>query len=203
MSTDGVGVGGASAGNNSGLVQTLEGGVVTKRSSRIAGLSRKDEGESSKMRYCIFNVDTMYVVSAVAVPSTSRVAMESPISSEMNEESDPDMDFLEEYDSEEDRRSSRRKRKVYLCSSRTFCEYSLSPASLASQGYRNSSTTHQRTGERKATHVSSVSPQIQDQCLIEGTHHTVSSWRDYNTSASSATSCCCACSCYNNTATTI
>ncbi len=33
------GVGGVSEG---GLIQTLEGGVVTKRSSRIAGLSRKD-----------------------------------------------------------------------------------------------------------------------------------------------------------------
>ena len=43
--------------------------------------------------------------------STSRVSLESPISSEMNEESDPDMDFMEDYDSEEERRS-RRKRKV-------------------------------------------------------------------------------------------
>ena len=30
-----------------GLIQTVEGGVVTKRSSRIAGMSRKDvEGET-------------------------------------------------------------------------------------------------------------------------------------------------------------
>ncbi len=33
------GIGGVSGG---GLIQTLEGGVVTKRSSRIAGMSRKD-----------------------------------------------------------------------------------------------------------------------------------------------------------------
>lgn len=55
-----------------------------------------------------------HAVSTVAMSTTSRVAMESPISSEMNEESDPDVDFMEDYDSEEDRRS-RRKRKVLLC----------------------------------------------------------------------------------------
>lgn len=42
----GEGGGGGAGGNSSstGLVQTLEGGVVTKRSSRIAGLSKREEG---------------------------------------------------------------------------------------------------------------------------------------------------------------
>ena len=40
--------------------------------------------------------------------------MESPISSEMNEEeSDKDMDFIDEYDSEEEKRL-KKKRKVFL-----------------------------------------------------------------------------------------
>ena len=34
----------AQAQGPSGLVQTVEGGILTKRSSRIAGLSKKDEG---------------------------------------------------------------------------------------------------------------------------------------------------------------
>lgn len=45
------------------------------------------------------------------VTTNPRVALESPMSSEINEESDQDIDFVEEYDSEEERRP-RRKKKV-------------------------------------------------------------------------------------------
>ena len=43
------GDGGGVTGNSSstGLVQTVEGGVVTKRSSRIAGMSKKEESKCS------------------------------------------------------------------------------------------------------------------------------------------------------------
>lgn len=40
-----TGAAGTTNNSSGGLVQTLEGGVVTKRSSRIAGLSKKDESE--------------------------------------------------------------------------------------------------------------------------------------------------------------
>lgn len=35
---------GVSGGSSGGLIQTVEGGVVTKRSSRIAGMNRKEPG---------------------------------------------------------------------------------------------------------------------------------------------------------------
>lgn len=81
-----------SNGLSSGMVQTLEGGMVTKRSSRIAGLKKED--------------------SAVSTSSNSRVPMGSPMSSELNEESDKDVDFMDEYDSEEERRLKRKRRST-------------------------------------------------------------------------------------------
>lgn len=49
---------------------------------------------------------------AVVVPS-NRVLMESPRSSEMNEEdSDKDHDFIDDYDSEEERRPSKKRKRV-------------------------------------------------------------------------------------------
>ena len=52
-----------------------------------------------------------YSLPAVVVPTSGRVLMESPISSEMNEEdSDKDQDFIDDYDSEEERRQKKKKR---------------------------------------------------------------------------------------------
>lgn len=39
--------------NSTGLVQSLEGGVVTKRSSRIAGLSKKEESKLRSVLSCL------------------------------------------------------------------------------------------------------------------------------------------------------
>lgn len=79
-----------------GLIQTIDGGVVTKRSSRIAGMTRKDsEGV------------------AVVMPVSARVPLESPVSSEVNEEEESpeaDLDYLEDYDSEEERRLRKKKK---------------------------------------------------------------------------------------------
>ena len=51
----------------------------------------------------------------VVLPPTVRVALESPVSSELNEEEESpeaDLDYLDEYDSEEERKLKKR-RKVY------------------------------------------------------------------------------------------
>lgn len=40
-----------------GLIQTVEGGVLTKRSSRLAGMSRpKDQPTDSEFEPCVFDV---------------------------------------------------------------------------------------------------------------------------------------------------
>ena len=47
------------------------------------------------------------------MPVSVRVPLESPVSSEMNEEEespDADLDYLDEYDSEEERKTKRKKR---------------------------------------------------------------------------------------------
>ena len=47
------------------------------------------------------------------MPVSVRVALESPVSSEMNEEEespDADLDFMDEYDSEEERKQRKRKK---------------------------------------------------------------------------------------------
>lgn len=54
------------------------------------------------------------MTAGVVMPVSTRVALESPVSSEMNEEDESpeaDLDYLDEYDSEEERRQ-RKKRKV-------------------------------------------------------------------------------------------
>ena len=56
------------------------------------------------------------MIAGVVMPVSARVALESPVSSEMNEEDESpeaDLDYLDEYDSEEARRQ-RKKRKVQL-----------------------------------------------------------------------------------------
>ncbi|CAI8017840.1 Zinc finger protein DPF3 [Geodia barretti] len=85
--------------SSSGLIQTLEGGVLTKRSSRIA--SRKEGGEGGS-------------VVGVVMPVGSKVVLESPGSSEHNEEEESpelDMDYLEDYDSDEEKRPHRKKKR--------------------------------------------------------------------------------------------
>jgi len=125
-----------------GLIHTVEAGVVTKRSSRIAGMSRKElEGEPlrSKFSYLVHGMPCLLAVHwflnlvrhnslslgdrtimtttvhvGVVMPASTRVPLESPASSEMNEEDESpeaDLDYLDEYDSEEERRQ-RRKKKV-------------------------------------------------------------------------------------------
>ena len=46
------------------------------------------------------------------MPMSARVPLESPASSEMNDEESPeaDLDYLDEYDSEEEKRQRRKKR---------------------------------------------------------------------------------------------
>lgn len=114
--------------------------MVTKRSSRIAGMSRKElEGEPSrsKFSYLVHGMPRVLAVHwflilvrhnslglgdrtvitttvGVVMPASTRVPLESPASSEMNEEDESpeaDLDYLDEYDSEEERRQ-RRKKKV-------------------------------------------------------------------------------------------
>ena len=56
------------------------------------------------------------MTAGVVMPVSARVALESPVSSEMNEEDESpeaDLDYLDEYDSEEERRQ-RKKRKVLI-----------------------------------------------------------------------------------------
>lgn len=56
------------------------------------------------------------MIAGVVMPVSTRVALESPVSSEMNEEDESpeaDLDYLDEYDSEEERRQ-RKKRKVHF-----------------------------------------------------------------------------------------
>lgn len=52
------------------------------------------------------------------MPVGSKVVLESPGSSEHNEEEespDMDMDYLDDYDSDEEKRSHRKRKKVGLC----------------------------------------------------------------------------------------
>ena len=128
----------------SGLIQTLEGGVLTKRSSRIA--SRKDgaDGQHShcSLLYIMFNETWIHrlhvyyiaphtqfhsnsiymtagaVAGGVVMSVGSKVVLESPGSSEQNEEEespDMDMDYLEDYDSDEEKRSHRKRKRVSMC----------------------------------------------------------------------------------------
>ena len=70
------------------------------------------------------NVTPVYVciypggsVGGVAMPVGSKVVLESPGSSEQNEEEespDLDVDYLEDYDSDEEKRPHRRKKRVRL-----------------------------------------------------------------------------------------
>ena len=55
---------------------------------------------------------TIVLLIGVVLPAGVKVSMESPHSSEINEESDNDADYLDEYESEEERRS-KRKKKVF------------------------------------------------------------------------------------------
>ena len=55
----------------------------------------------------------------MVLPAGVRVSMESPHSSEINEESDNDADYLDEYESEEERRTKRKKKVFYF--SRCIC----------------------------------------------------------------------------------
>ena len=51
----------------------------------------------------------------LAMPAGSRVLLESPASSELNEEDESpevEVDFMDDYDSEEERKQRRRSRKV-------------------------------------------------------------------------------------------
>ncbi|XP_064403930.1 zinc finger protein ubi-d4 B-like [Halichondria panicea] len=100
--------GGALAGG--GLIQTLEGGVVTKRSSRIAGMSRPAGISEGGL--------VVPVVGGLRSGGSSVVGgivREVSIGSEVIEEEespDLDADYLDDYDSDlEERRSSRRKRR--------------------------------------------------------------------------------------------
>lgn len=79
-----------------GLIQTMEGGVVTKRSSRLAGIARPKEPAPE---------------GGIIMPAVPRIPLESPASSEMNEEDEsPDADYdLEDYDSEEEKRKKKRR----------------------------------------------------------------------------------------------
>ena len=58
-------------------------------------------------------------VGGVVMPTGSKVVLESPGSSEQNEEEespDMDVDYVEDYDSDEEKRSHRkRKRVIHLC----------------------------------------------------------------------------------------
>lgn len=81
----------------SGLIQTVEG----KRSSRLATMTRSKDSTDS------------FLPSVVVGPVSVRAALESPGSSELNEEEDspePDADYMDEYDSEEERKQKKKKR---------------------------------------------------------------------------------------------
>ena len=62
---------------------------------------------------------------------STRSTMESPISSELNdEESEKDLDFLEEYDSEEEKKQKKKRKvthKSHVTSNSRSCDYQTSP----------------------------------------------------------------------------
>ena len=57
------------------------------------------------------------VAGGVVMSVGSKVVLESPGSSEQNEEESPDMDmdYLEDYDSDEEKRSHRKRKRVSTC----------------------------------------------------------------------------------------
>ena len=92
-----------------GLIQTMEG----KRSSRIATMTRsKDSPDGIILLTGACTVTHLFSTAFLAPVTGVRVAVESPVSSELNEEEEspePDVDYLDDYDSEEERKQKRRK----------------------------------------------------------------------------------------------
>lgn len=65
-------------------------------------------------------------MTGVVMAAGSRVSMESPHSSEINEESDNDADYLDEYESEEERRTKRKKKVGFMFSRCVVVEVTVS-----------------------------------------------------------------------------
>lgn len=100
----------------SGLVQTVEG----KRSSRLATMTRGKDATDSML--CIASEvynnsyppthSAGFLVPMITASTNLRATLESPGSSELNEEEspEPDADYMEDYDSEEERKLKRKRR---------------------------------------------------------------------------------------------
>lgn len=91
------------------------------------------------------------VLATVSV--SSRVAMESPISSEMNEEtSDKEMDFVDDYDSEEEKKQ-RKKRKVRCHGNKSRYPVAHFTDCDTFESCSCSTETNSRSGERETIHM--------------------------------------------------
>lgn len=98
-----------------GLIQTVEG----KRSSRLATMTRGKDGSTDgtlcgRFCACSYPLTTAgFLVPMVTGGTSLRPPLESPGSSELNEEEEspePDGDYMDEYDSEEEKKLKRKKR---------------------------------------------------------------------------------------------
>jgi len=98
----------------SGLIQTVDG----KRSSRLATITRCKDSTDGVYTLTVCFICSNYQCSGFLPPVVTgavnvRTTLESPGSSELNEEEEspePDADYMEEYDSEEERKQKKKKR---------------------------------------------------------------------------------------------